>query len=125
MPYIVSFVKYPSHRGPKIAQKYLEYLQKFPPDDSLGELIIPSAIKTYDFSHIFLETIKRAYNEMEKPLICIAYKIVDDTSDYANKVHFKRELFKLKIPVFESVDLAAKALDKLCTFREFQNEHNP
>ena len=48
MPYIVSFVKYSSHRGPKIAQKYLEYLQKFPPDDSLGELIIPSAIKITD-----------------------------------------------------------------------------
>ncbi len=81
-------------------------------------------IKTYDFNHIFLETIKRAYKEMKKPLICIAYKIVDDTSDYANKVHFKRELFKMRIPVFESVELAAKALDKICTFREFQNKHN-
>jgi len=81
-------------------------------------------IKTYDFNHIFLETIKRAYNDMKKPLICIAYKIVDDTSDYANKVHFKRELFKLRVPVFESVDLAAKALDKMCTFREFQNSHS-
>ncbi|MFX0081739.1 MAG: hypothetical protein ACFE94_08300 [Candidatus Hodarchaeota archaeon] len=45
MPYIVSFVKYPSHLGPKIAKKYLEFLQKFPPDDSLGENIIPSAVK--------------------------------------------------------------------------------
>ncbi|MFX1573796.1 MAG: hypothetical protein ACFFB0_13685, partial [Promethearchaeota archaeon] len=80
-------------------------------------------IKTYDFNHKFLETIKRAYKEMKKPLICIAYKIMDDTSDYANKVLFKRELFKLKIPVFESVDLAAKALDKMCTFREYQNTH--
>ena len=80
-------------------------------------------IKTYDFSHRFLDTIKRAYNEMKKPLICIAYKIVDDTSDYANKVHFKRELFKLQVPVFESVELAAKALDKMCMFREFQNTH--
>jgi len=90
-------------------------------DPSISAVIF---IKTYDFSHIFLETIKRAYKEMKKPLICIAYKIVDDTSDYANKVLFKRELFKLNIPVFESVDLAAKALDKLCTFREFQNKHN-
>ena len=48
MPYIVSFVKYPSLQGPKIAKKYLEYLQKFPPDDSLGELIIPSAVKITD-----------------------------------------------------------------------------
>ena len=77
----------------------------------------------YDFNHRFLETIKRAYNEMKKPLICIAYKIVDDTSDYANKILFKRELFKLRVPVFESVDLAAKSLDKMCTFREFQNTH--
>ncbi len=81
-------------------------------------------IKVYDFNHTFLQTIKRAYKEMKKPLICIAYKIVDDTSDYANKILFKRELFKLKIPVFESVDLAAKALDKMCTFREFQDKHN-
>jgi len=81
-------------------------------------------IKVYDFNHTFLQTIRRAYKEIKKPLICIAYKIVDDTSDYANKILFKRELFKLKIPVFESVDLAAKALDKMCTFREFQNDHN-
>ncbi len=81
-------------------------------------------IKVFDFSHKFLQTIKKAYNEMKKPLICIAYKIVDDTSDFANKVLFKRELFKLKIPVFESVYLAALALDKMCTFREFQNRHN-
>ena len=81
-------------------------------------------IKVFDFSHKFLQTIKKAYNEMKKPLICIAYKIVDDPSDFANQVLFKRELFKLKIPVFESVNLAAKALDKMCTFREFQNIHN-
>jgi len=90
-------------------------------DPNLSAIIF---IKVYDFNHIFLETIKRAYKEMKKPLICIAYKIVDDTSDYANKVLFKRELFKLRVPVFESVDLAAKALDKLCTFREFQNKQN-
>ena len=105
--------------NPEIFYKSLITLDS---DPSISAVIF---IKTYDFSHIFLETIKRAYIEMKKPLICIAYKIVDDTSDYANKVHFKRELFKLKIPVFESVDLAAKALDKLCTFREFQNKHNP
>ncbi len=81
-------------------------------------------IKVYDFNHTFLQTIKRAYKEMKKPLICIAYKIVDDTSDYANKVLFKREFFKLKILVFESVNLAVKLLDNLCTFREFQDKHN-
>jgi len=45
MPYLVSFVKYPSHIAPKVAKKYIEILQKFPGDDSLGETIIPSAVK--------------------------------------------------------------------------------
>jgi hypothetical protein len=48
MPYLVSFVKYPSHIAPKVAKKYLELLQKFPPDNSLGENIVPSAVKVTD-----------------------------------------------------------------------------
>ena len=51
---------------------------------------------------------------MKKPFICIAYKIVHDTSGYARKVLFKKELFKLK---------AAKSLDKMCSFREFLDKH--
>jgi acyl-CoA synthetase (NDP forming) len=104
--------------NPEIFYKTLITLDS---DPNLSAIIF---IKVYDFNHIFLETIKRAYKEMKKPLICIAYKVVDDTSDYANKVLFKRELFKMKIPVFESVDLAAKALDRMCTFREFQTKYN-
>jgi acyl-CoA synthetase (NDP forming) len=103
--------------NPEIFYKSLITLDS---DPNLSAIIF---IKVYDFNHIFLKTIKRAYKKMKKPLICIAYKIVDDTSDYANKVLFKRELFKMKIPVFESVEMAAKALDRMCTFREFQNTH--
>ncbi|KKM95409.1 hypothetical protein LCGC14_1188520 [marine sediment metagenome] len=80
-------------------------------------------IKVYDFNHTYIQTIKRAHKQMKKPLICIAYKIVDDTSDYAGKLLFKRELFKLNVPVFESIELAAKALDKMCTFKAFLNTH--
>ena len=104
--------------NPEIFYKTLITLDS---DPNISAIIF---IKTYDFNHIYLQTIKRAYKEISKPLICIAYKIVDDTSDYANKVLFKRELFKMKIPVFESVNLAAKALDKMCTFREYLNKHN-
>ena len=76
-------------------------------------------IKVYNYSHEFRKAIKRAYNEMKKPLICIAYKVIDDTSDYAGKLLFKRELFELKVPIFESIELAAKALDKMCGYKEF------
>ena len=101
--------------NPEIFRKTLVTLDT---DPNISAVIF---IKTYDFNHRFLQTIKKAYTQMKKPLICIAYKIVDDTSDYANKILFKRELFKMKVPVFESVEMAAKALDKICTFREFQN----
>lgn len=76
-------------------------------------------IKTYDFNYQFIEAIKKAYRKMNNPLICIAYKIIDDTSDYAGKLLFKKQLFELNVPVFETIELAAKSIDKLCTFREF------
>jgi acyl-CoA synthetase (NDP forming) len=76
-------------------------------------------IKVYNYSHDFRKAIRKAYNEMKKPLICIAYKVVDDTSDYAGKLLFKRELFELKVPIFESIELAAKSLDIMCRYNEF------
>ncbi|MFO8017468.1 MAG: CoA-binding protein [Promethearchaeia archaeon] len=76
-------------------------------------------IKHYDFNHEFIEEIKKAYQEMKKPLICIAYKIIDDTSDYAQKVLFKRKLFELRVPIFESIELAANSLDHLCSYNEY------
>ncbi len=80
-------------------------------------------IKVYNYSHDFRKAIKKAYNEMKKPLICIAYKVVDDTSDYAGKLLFKRELFNLKVPIFESIELAAKSLDVMCSYNEFLEKH--
>ena len=76
-------------------------------------------VKTYDFNYQFLQALKKAYKQMKNPLISIAYKVIDDTSDYSKKLLFKKECFRLKIPVFESIELAAKSLDKLCSFREF------
>ncbi|MFX1337815.1 MAG: CoA-binding protein [Promethearchaeota archaeon] len=81
-------------------------------------------IKAYNYSHDFRKAIKRAYNDMKKPLICIAYKVIDDTSDYAGKLLFKRELFELKVPIFESIELAAKSLDIMCGYKEFLEKRN-
>jgi len=79
-------------------------------------------IKVYNFTHQFLESIKAAYLQMKKPMICIAYKVKDDTSDYAGKLLFKKELFQIKVPVFESIEMAAKSLDKMCSFKEFHEK---
>jgi acetyltransferase len=98
---------------PEIFSKTVLYLDS---DPNISAVVF---LKSYDFNYQFLQSIKKAYKVMKNPLICVAYKVVDDTSDYSQKLLFKKELFKLKVPVFESIDLAAKTLDKMCTFREF------
>lgn len=45
MPYLVLFVKFPSHLANEVAKRFIESLQKFPDDDSLGETLIQSAVK--------------------------------------------------------------------------------
>lgn len=45
MPYIVVFTRWPSDKIPEIVKKAIEVAQKFPPDDSLGDQIVPNAIK--------------------------------------------------------------------------------
>ncbi len=84
-------------------------------------------IKPYSFSQEFLEGILKAKASMIKPLICIANKVIDDIDDYKEKLAFKQELFKKGVPIFESIDTAAKALDRVCNFKEFikkQEEYN-
>jgi acyl-CoA synthetase (NDP forming) len=72
-----------------------------------------------NFDDIILKYVKKAYYEMKKPFICIAYKITDDINYYSDRLQFKKEMFKLKIPVYESIEALAKSLDKLCTYQEY------
>ena len=39
MPIIIATSTYPSHKQKDVIKKYLEVLPKYPPDESLGELI--------------------------------------------------------------------------------------
>ena len=48
MVYIVVHSSFPSHVAPAIGKRYLEILQRFPPDPSISETIIPSAVKRTD-----------------------------------------------------------------------------
>ncbi len=46
MPYIVTTSIYPTEKGPEVAEKYLEAIQKYPPDENLGDQVIPAAVKS-------------------------------------------------------------------------------
>jgi len=44
MPYIVTLVRWPGESTAEMVKKAIEVTKKFPPDDSLGETIVPNAI---------------------------------------------------------------------------------
>ena len=76
-----------------------------------------------NFDKESLNLIKRAYYQMTKPFICVSYKIADDVEYYSQKLSFKKSLLKLKVPVYESIELMARSLDKYCRFKEFIAKH--
>ena len=76
-------------------------------------------IKPYYFDDEFTNAILKAKSQMNKPLICIAHKVMDDIDDYKGKLKFKKELFNVGVPIFESIELTAKALDRICIYKEF------
>ena len=43
MPYIITRCWYPNHVVDEVAKKYLENLEKYPPDDSISKTIVPVA----------------------------------------------------------------------------------
>ncbi len=45
MPYLISYSCWPSDKTSEVVKKAIEANKKFPPDESLGEQIVPNAIK--------------------------------------------------------------------------------
>lgn len=46
MPYIVITSWYPSDKVIEVVKTYFEAIKKYPPDDSLGEAVVPAAVTT-------------------------------------------------------------------------------
>jgi len=44
MPYLITQTWFPLSKADEVGKKYLEVLEKFPPDESLGKDLIPSAV---------------------------------------------------------------------------------
>ena len=46
MPYIITTSIYPTEKAPEVAEKYLEAIKKYPPDENLAVEVVPAAIKS-------------------------------------------------------------------------------
>jgi hypothetical protein len=45
MPYLITTCWFPSDKSMEVAEKELEALKRFPPDESLGNRVVPVAVK--------------------------------------------------------------------------------
>ena len=46
MPYLVATAQFPTAKWKEVAEKFLEIRQKYPRDENLGTMVVPSASKT-------------------------------------------------------------------------------
>ena len=65
---MVTIAKYPSHLGAAVGKRFLEMLQKFPPDPSLGEGIIPAAVKRTEYGIQAISVSEVAKGKLEEAL---------------------------------------------------------
>ena len=68
MVYIVTQSSFPSHVAAAVGKRYLEALQKFPPDPSLGEAIVPAAVKRTDSGIISFSVTEVKEGKLEEAL---------------------------------------------------------
>ncbi|MHA1282179.1 MAG: CoA-binding protein [Promethearchaeota archaeon] len=84
---------------------------------------IGGAFAKLDINREFIRFISKAKRTIKKPLLCVMLKISEGFQQYKSRYNFKLKLLNRNVPVFESVELAAKVLDRLNTYREFLQKH--
>ena len=48
MPYIIVTMWCPGDKAPEMAQRHLEIMEKYPPDENLENIVVPSATKSIE-----------------------------------------------------------------------------
>jgi len=76
-----------------------------------------------DLNREFIKFISKAKRICSKPIICVMLKISEGFEQYKSRYKFKLKLLNRNVPVYESVELAAKVLNHLNTYREFLQKH--
>ncbi len=102
------------------AERFSKTLITIDQDPTVSVIVF---IKPRHIDDEFIAAVIRAKSKIKKPLIGITNKINDDIDDFKDILRLKQELFKVGIPIFESIELAAKALDRMCSYKEFLEKH--
>ncbi len=107
MPYIVTASVYPTEKGPEVAEKYLEAISKYPPDENLGVQVIPAAVKSTQQGVQVLSIVEVKEGKLEDALKRTVSMMVMFQSipgyRYTTEIHYKVEealdLIGMSLPV--------------------------
>jgi len=95
MPYIVTTSVYPTEKGPEVAKKYLEAIEKYPPDENLGVQVIPAAVKSTHEGVQVLGIVEAKEGKLEDALKRTVSMMVMFQSipgyRYTTEIHYKVE----------------------------------
>jgi len=95
MPYIITTSLYPSHEGPEVAERYLEALAKYPPDENLATEIVPAAVKSVHEGIKVIGIAEVKEGKLEEALNRTANMMVMFQSvegfEYTTEIHYKVE----------------------------------
>ena len=76
MPYIVTTSLYPTDKAMEAVKKYLETLEKYPPDKTLGTEVVPAAVKTTEQGVRAITIFEVKEGKLEKALTRVASEMV-------------------------------------------------
>jgi len=109
----IVFIKDPERFGnfQNLMKEILRYNQGF------------EGVKMMDLNREFIRYISKAKSVSIKPMYCVMLKINEGFEEYKSRYKFKLKLLNRNVPVFESLDLAGKILDKVNSYREFLQKH--
>ena len=76
MPYMIARVWYPPAKADEVAKKYLEVMEKYPPDESIAKSVVPAAVKSSQegLESLMIDAVERqkvgdAYNRAIRMMI--------------------------------------------------------
>jgi hypothetical protein len=100
MPYMIARTWYPPSKSDEIGKKYLEVIEKYPPDESIAKTVVPAAIKS---SQEGLESIM--IDEVERHKVGDAYRrAIRMMIEFRNIEGFRYEV-KIWSTVEEALDV--------------------
>ena len=95
MPYIITTSLYPSHKGPEVAERYLEAIAKYPPDENLATQVVPAAVKSTHEGIKVLGISEVKEGKLEEALaravnLMVMFQNIEGF-EYTTEIHYKVE----------------------------------